>query len=292
MKPNRPQTIGIAVNTSKPEARQRLSELLRLLSQHGVRVLLDERGAALAGRRVTTQSLRQIGQTADLVIVLGGDGTLLHVVRDLGDTQALVLGVNLGGLGFLTSVRSDGMAVSVGEILRGKYRVSERQTLQATLRRNGRARALPVALNDFVVGRGAVSRVVRLQLTIDGELLTEYVCDGMIFATPTGSTAYSLSAGGPILMPATQAMIVTPICPHALSNRSIIVAGESVVQCRVTRAAGKLSLTTDGQVHTVLTVGDTVEVRRADRVVRLVMPRDQSQAGVLREKLKWSGANV
>lgn len=292
MKPVIPKVVGLAANTHKPEARQRLRELLRLRPWPGVRVLLAPNVAALSDRRVATQSLRKIGQTADMVIVFGGDGTLLQVVRDLGDTRALILGVNLGGLGFLTSVRSEGMAAAVGEILRGQYKISERQTVQATLRRAGRTITTQVALNDFVVGRGNVSRVVRLQLTIDDEALTEYVCDGMIFATPTGSTAYSLSAGGPILMPATPAMIVTPICPHALSNRSIIVAGGSVVRCHVTRAAGALSLTGDGQVQTRLKVGDTVEVRRADRVVRLVMPLDQTYSGVLREKLKWSGANV
>jgi len=286
------KTVGIAGNPNKPEARERFPELARLLADHNVRVVVEQSVAGLVGRRVAALPLPKIGKAADIVIVLGGDGTLLHVVRDLGNTRALILGVNLGGLGFLTSVRSDGMAASVREILKGQYTVSDRQTLQATLCRAGRTTTTHVALNDFVIGRGALSRVVRLQLTIDGEALTEYVCDGMIVATPTGSTAYSLSAGGPILMPATPAMIVTPICPHALSNRSVIVPGDAMVQCRVTRGAGGLALTGDGQVHTPLRVGDTVAVRRGDRVVRLVMPRGQSYFGVLREKLKWSGANV
>lgn len=292
MKPVTPETVGLAVNITKPEAPQQLRELIGLLRAEGVRVLLEKKAARLANGRLPAWPLARIGQTADMVIVLGGDGTLLQVVRELGQTKALVLGVNLGGLGFLTSVRSDEMARSVQEILRGHYRVSERTTLQTVLRRGRTACSTQVALNDFVVSRGDVSRVVRLQLTIDGEALTEYVCDGMIFATPTGSTAYSLSAGGPILMPAAKAIIITPICPHALSNRSIIVADEAVVHCRVDRAAGELSLTADGQVTTRLRVGDTVEVRRSARMVRMVIPRDHSYFGVLREKLKWSGANV
>jgi len=143
-----------------------------------------------------------------------------------------------------------------------------------------------------VISRGAFSRVVRLRLSIDGEMLTEYVCDGMIFATATGSTAYSLSAGGPILVPTARALIITPICPHALSNRSVIAGEGSAIRCRVASAAGELLLTVDGQVQLRMQVGDEVEVRQSPRTVQLVTPKGHSYFEVLREKLKWSGANV
>ena len=158
--------------------------------------------------------------------------------------------------------------------------------------RGGKTLETHRALNDAVVSRSAFSRVVRLKLAIDGELLTEYVCDGMIFSTATGSTAYSLSAGGPILLPAARSFIITPICPHALSNRSIVAGEDSVARCHVASAAGELLLTVDGQVQVRMQVGDEVEVRRAARPVQLVTPKGHSYFQVLRQKLKWSGSNV
>ena len=186
----------------------------------------------------------------------------------------------------------DGLAKAVGSILRGEYEVSVRHTIQTTLMRSGTRLESHRALNDAVISRGAFSRIVRLRLTIDDEWLTEYVCDGMIFATATGSTAYSLSAGGPILMPAARAYILTPICPHALSNRPIVADEKSVVRCQVVSAAGELLLTVDGQVQTRMQVGDEVEVRSARQAVRLVTPAKHAYFEVLRQKLKWSGSNV
>jgi len=189
-----------------------------------------------------------MGTTADMVIVLGGDGTILRVARELEEAIP-ILGVNLGHLGFLTGIHGERLPGPVRDILRGQYEISHRHTLQTTLIRSGKRRAAHRALNDVVVSRGALSRIVRLRLFVDGELLTEYVCDGMIFATATGSTAYSLSAGGPILVPTSRALIITPICPHALSNRSVIAGEKSVIRCQVADAAAELLLTVDGQVQ-------------------------------------------
>ncbi len=292
MKPRVPKSVGIAANVGKPESRERLLELLKLLAGHSVTVTMEKDAASLAGRPTDAQPLGAIGKSTDMIIVLGGDGTILRVARELAGLETPILGVNLGGLGFLTSLRSDEMSRSVSEILRGEYRVSERQTIQTTLVRDGKRLETHQALNDAVISRGAFSRIVRLGLSIDGELLTEYMCDGMIFATATGSTAYSLSAGGPILSPTARAFVVTPICPHALSNRSIIVGEHSEARCRVDSAAGELLLTVDGQVQVRMQVGDEVEVRQAKHVVRLVVPEGHSFFEVLRQKLKWSGANV
>jgi len=287
-----PKIIGVAANLAKPESRDRLFELLQLLTAHNITPLLDHEAATLAGRPMDSLPLPIIGQRANLVIVLGGDGTLLRVARELGESAPPLLGVNLGHLGFLTSVRSDDLASAIPKILAGQYAVSDRFALQAALVRNGQHLESHRALNDAVISRGAFSRIVRLRVSIDDELLTEYVCDGMIFATPTGSTAYSLSAGGPILLPQARACIITPICPHALGNRAVVAGEDSVVRCQVASAAGELLLTVDGQVQVRMQVGDEVEVRRAPRPIRLATPHGQTYFDVLRQKLKWSGANV
>jgi NAD+ kinase len=292
VKPRIPKTVGVAAHTGKPESRDRLFELLALLDENKVNVLLEREAATLAAKPDAARTLKDIGKAADLIIVLGGDGTILRVARELEGSATPLLGVNLGNLGFLTSVRGDKLTSAVREILRGEYQVSERQALQATLLRAGKRKEAHRALNDVVVSRGAFSRIVRLRLLVDGELLTEYVCDGMIFATATGSTAYSLSAGGPIMVPTARALIITPICPHALSNRSVIAGENSVVRCQVMSAAGELLLTVDGQVQLRMEVGDEVEVRQSSRTVQLVTPKNHSYFEVLREKLKWSGANV
>ena len=276
----------------KPQSRDRLFELLALLHEGKVNVLLEQEAAALVAKPDSAHTLKDMGKVADLIIVLGGDGTILRVARELEGSATPLLGVNLGNLGFLTSVRGDKLAGAVREVLRGEYQVSERQALQATLVRAGERKQAYRALNDVVVSRGAVSRIVRLRLSIDGELLTEYVCDGMIFATATGSTAYSLSAGGPIMVPTARALIITPICPHALSNRSVIAGENSVVRCQVVGAAGELLLTVDGQVQLGMEVGDEVEVSQSPQTVQMVAPKNHTYFEVLREKLKWSGANV
>jgi len=178
------------------------------------------------------------------------------------------------------------------QILHGEFQVQPRFRLETVLRRAGRRSESHRALNDAVISRGAFSRIVRLRVTIDGVLLTEYLCDGMIFATPTGSTPYSLSAGGPILLPEARACILTPICSHALSNRPVVAGADSVVRCQVVSAAGESLLTIDGQVQVRLRVGDEVEIRKSACGVRLVSPQGQTYFDVLRQKLKWSGANV
>ena len=286
------KTVGIAANRTKPESRDRLAELLNLLAANKVAALLEQDAAAMAGRPTDSVPLCEIGKRAEIIFVLGGDGTILRVARELEGAPTPMLGVNLGSLGFLTSVRSEDLTAATKQILRGDYTISERFAIQTTLFRAGKRLESHAALNDAVISRGAFSRIVRLRVKIDGELLTEYVCDGMIFATPTGSTAYSLSAGGPILLPSARACIVTPICPHALSNRSVIAGEESVVTCHVASSAGELLLTIDGQVQVHMQVGDEVEVRRSPQSVQLVAPRGQSYFDVLRQKLKWSGSNV
>lgn len=292
MTPGAPQTVGVAVNPAKPGAPGRLAELLALLSQHHVAVRFEQEAAVLAGRPGEASPLKDLAEAVDMLIVLGGDGTILRIAREMAGARTPILGVNLGSLGFLTSVNCDELSKAVTPILRGEYQISARHTIQTSLLRGGQRLETHRALNDAVIARGALSRIVRLRLYIDEEWLTEYVCDGMIFATATGSTAYSLSAGGPILLPTARACILTPICPHALSNRPIIADERSVVRCQVTGAAGELLLTVDGQVQVRIQVGDEVEVRSAPEAVNLVTPERHAYFEVLRQKLKWSGSNV
>jgi NAD+ kinase len=284
--------IGVTVNPEKPQARQRLQELLSLLDHQGVEIHLEKEASTLAGKPGPGQTLRDVGKKTEVVIVLGGDGTILRAARELAGIQTPLLGVNLGNLGFLTSVNGDAMNEMVTVILNGQYDISERHVIQSSLVRNGNPLGTYPALNDAVISRGAFSRIVHLRVSIDDEWLTEYVCDGMIFATATGSTAYSLSAGGPILLPTARACILTPICPHALGNRSIITGPDSVLRCQVTGSAGELLLTVDGQVQTPMQVGDEVTVRSAPHPVKLVTPKGHAYFEVLRQKLKWSGSNV
>ena len=292
MKARAPRVVGIAANPEKPQARACLTRLLQLLRHRKVAALLDHQAAAAVHQPKAGCAVREIGRKADLLIVLGGDGTMLRVARELGGAATPIFGINLGRLGFLTSVRSNALAEAVGAVLRGEYDVTKRQVLRTTLLRRGKRLETSDALNDAVVSRSAFSRIVRLRLTIDGELLTEYMCDGMIFATATGSTAYSLSAGGPIMLPHAHGFVISPICPHALSNRSVIASPDSVARCRVMSAAGELLLTVDGQVQSRMRVGDEVEVRRSPHAVHLATPKGQSYFELLRRKLKWSGANV
>lgn len=292
MKSPVPKRIGVAANLGKQEARESLLELLNLLRNHGVEVCLEREAAAATGDSGSAHTLKEIGTMADMMVVLGGDGTILRAARELEGSETPILGINLGHLGFLTSIQSDALHKTVAEILCGEYEVSERHTIQTKLLRDGKPLETHQALNDAVISRGAFSRTVRLRVSIDDEWLTEYACDGMIFATATGSTAYSLSAGGPILLPSARACILTPICPHALSNRSVIAGEDSELRCQVVSAAGELLLTVDGQVQTGMLVGDEVAVRSGLHPVHLVTPKGYVYFEVLRQKLKWSGSNV
>lgn len=284
--------IGVVVNAAKRGSGPLLTHLITLLRKNKIVPLLDADSTQLAGKKYQSLPLKKICKQADLVVVLGGDGTILRVVREMPDLKTPILGVNLGHLGFLTAARGTELSKTIKDIIRGHYQISERKTIEITLYRRGKKISSHRALNDAVISRSAFSRIVRLKLLIDDQLLTEYMCDGMIFASATGSTAYSLSAGGPIVLPNSRMFIITPICPHALSNRPVIASEQSRARCKVVQAAGELLLTIDGQVQVPMNVGDEVEVRSSRSSAKLVLPKGQSYFEILRQKLKWSGANV
>jgi NAD+ kinase len=232
------------------------------------------------------------GRECDVMLALGGDGSMLHAARLLGDGGIPLAGVNTGTLGFMTCAAADRLEEVLESLTQGDYRVDERRMLQAEICRGGDAPLVKHALNDIVVARGESGRVVSLDLAVDGRPVTTYICDGLIVATPTGSTAYSLSAGGPIVSPDTPAIVVSVICPHTLTSRPLVLPDTSVIEVSVRRAAAPLLVSVDGQDDAGLQVGDRVRIVRSERVTRIVLLRDHDAFAVLRRKLGWSGSAV
>jgi len=287
----RPNKIGLIAHTGKPGVAELTRTLSRELEQAGLSVLVETDTAALAGMNASC-SIPELARKADLLVVLGGDGTILHLVGQLGDNIKPVFGINMGALGFLTCSNSSAYAEAVECIAAGKMVFSQRTLLEVAVKIPGGEGHKVTGLNDVVLSRGEVSRLVRLKASVNGEALTEFNADGLIVATPTGSTAYSLSAGGPILAPESGAFVITPICPHVLTNRSIIVGEDAVIAIEVTERDYPVFLTVDGREPVRMETGTIVEIRKSARVLPLAAMPGVSFFGVVRQKLKWSGSNI
>ena len=232
-----------------------------------------------------------LARAVDLLVVFGGDGTMLSAARSVSGLPTPILGVNIGSLGFLTAVQSSRLADELPNIWKGDFTIEERSLIEGTGQVAG-DQLFQVALNDFVVSRGATSRLIELEVSVNGEPLTNYRCDGLIVSSPTGSTAYSLAAGGAIVNPTAPVLTVTPICPHTLSNRSVIVSIDSVVEVKVLSQKLEIFLTADGQVQIPLFAGNKIQVRKSTKSVRLLRLPNSSFFQTLRQKLNWSGSNV
>jgi NAD+ kinase len=282
-------SLGIYAHWQKIGAAAPLRDLLQELSFHNVDFLVEEKAAKLVGQ--PGHSLDELYHRVDLFVALGGDGTLLRLVRDLRGKMKPVMGINFGSLGFLTCFGGPEYAAAAKAISMGDYRVDERTLLEASIERNGKAIYSQIGLNDVVVTRGG-SRLVRLNLFIDQTHLTEYNADGLIIATSTGSTAYSLSAGGPIVMPNSGVFVVTPICPHVLTNRSVIVSNKSTIKLLPSSGEQQLSVSVDGQESVQLSSEDAVTVRPADEKLPLLLPKILTFADILGAKLRWSGSAI
>jgi NAD+ kinase len=283
--------IGIVAHSGKPGVRGVLDALLEGFRGHGIRVLCERKTADISGGTEGV-SIRELGASCDLIVVLGGDGTILQVLHDLGDALKPLFGINLGRLGFLTCVGARDCARAVEAVAAGSYLLSRRSLLCVEVERRGEKVAERTGLNDAVVSRGELSRIVRLGVRIDGAHLTDYSADGLVVATPTGSTAYSLSAGGPIIVPESDVFVVTPICPHVLTNRSVIVGDASLIEIRAGETQRDIFLTVDGQELIALHGGDTVSIRKSSRELMLAMLPGATFFEVLRQKLDWSGSAV
>lgn len=277
--------VGIVVKRGRPEALQHGAELADWLRARGI-TPLAEADAAPFLRVEEGLTKADLIARAELVVVLGGDGTLLSVVRNLNERSVPILGVNLGGLGFLTSVTVEHLYEVLALAIEGRTALDQRMMLCASL--VGRESPAWSALNDVVLNKATLARMIDLETSIDGEDVCTYKADGLIVATPTGSTAYSLSAGGPIVQPSVGVIVLSPICPHTLTNRPMIVSDASVVRVAVrTSDENEVMMSLDGQESVRLHNGDILEVRKAKTRVTLVRPPDVRYFGVLRAKLRW-----
>lgn len=286
-----PKTIGLIAHPGKPGVGDLIKSLAAEFEQRSMSILLEKETAAVAGQK-SENTIAQIGAKADLLVVAGGDGTILSVAGKLGNASPPIFGINVGSLGFLTTASSPAFREAVDCIAKGKITVSHRTLLEVRLRDSEKELAPMIALNDAVLSRGELSRLIRLRTRVNGEALTEFNADGLIIATPTGSTAYSLSAGGPIMEPESGVFVITPICPHVLTNRSIIVSENSVIEVEATEPDYPVYLTVDGREPLRIAKDATVEVRKAKKKLQLAAMPNVSFFAVVRQKLKWSGSNV
>ncbi len=277
--------IGIICKIGRPEPLEILKEFLPWLRERGYDVFLDSETAGLLN--MEGYSRPQIPALVDVVIVLGGDGTMLGVARLVGDKGVPILGVNLGGLGFITEVNKDEIFDAVEKVLAGSCSIEERIMLTAVVHRHSERIADFVVLNDVVINKGALARIIDLETYINNSYVTTFKADGLIISTPTGSTAYSLSAGGPILYPTLNSIALTPICPHTLTNRPIVLPDDVIIEIMLRSESEDVFLTLDGQVGFSLRKNDTVEVKKSDFTTKLLMPCERDYFQVLRTKLKW-----
>lgn len=279
------RSVGVAIKPGDARALAAVRDLAKLLESHHVRALFEPEAAIAIGETGVPRAV--LVREADLLVVLGGDGTLLSLARAAGDREVPILGINLGTLGFLAEVSVGEMGAALERVLAGEMAIEHRMRLGIEL---ARARAAPrswLALNDAVIARGASARIIDLETHADGQLVTIYHSDGLIVSTPTGSTAYSMSAGGPILLPGVASIVLTPICAHALTQRPLVLPDGAVVEVIVHTRGGNAQLVVDGQEGAVLDDGDRVTIRRSPVPTLLVVPPQRSRFEVLRNKLRW-----
>jgi len=280
------KSIGIFVKRHHQDAVRVAGQVADWLTGRGIEVFADE---VLAAAVPVARSCpaTAIPDQANLLIVLGGDGTLLSVARLVADRRTPILGINLGSLGFLTEITRDEIIPVLEQLVAGDLPVSERLRLDVTIRRERGEVAHYRVLNDLVINKGALARIIDMEAWVDDAYLTTFKADGLIVATPTGSTAYNLAAGGPIISPALHCLVISPICPHMLTNRPIIVSDEAVIRIQVKFQNEEVALTADGQIGMPLQGGDVVEIRRSAHPTLLVLSPTKDYFQILRTKLKW-----
>jgi len=279
--------VGIVTKSRAAGARKLLRKLTGLLRRRGIHYLCDPATAKLLGERGRSRTLPVLTGAVKLLVVLGGDGTLLGVARSLTDRPVPVLGVNLGKLGFLTETALGDLEAVLASVLDGHFEVEERMMLQVQVLRGRKAIATSTLLNDVVINKSALARILEMDVRIDGQFVAIYHADGLIVATPTGSTAYSLSAGGPIVLPGMKAFCITPICPHALTNRPLVVPDSVTIQVTLESESPDVYCTMDGQIGLPLKAGDRLKVRRSGTTLPLIVPQPRNFFDVLRKKLRW-----
>ncbi|MEW6068600.1 MAG: NAD(+)/NADH kinase [Nitrospirota bacterium] len=277
--------IGIICKTKSPEPVEILKGLLPWLREKGYEIYLEPETASALNIEGSPRS--QIPLLSDIIIVLGGDGTMLSACRLVGDKGIPILGVNVGGLGFLTSIQKDEIYEVLEKVLNGECPIEERIMLSAYVHRHNECIAEYNVVNDVVINKGALARIIDLETYINHSYVTTFKSDGIIVSTPTGSTAYALSAGGPILYPTLNSIALAPICPHTLTNRPIVLPDNVLIEIILRSQTEDVFLTLDGQVGFSLRQNDIVEIRKSPFKTKLVVPCEKDYFQILRTKLKW-----
>src|SRR5882762_2212871 len=284
--------IGVVLKPNQPDALKTMCELTIWLAEREITVL---GGPEIERQRIKQQTgcaveevePEKLAVNADLILVLGGDGTMIATARVMGDTEVPVLGVNYGGLGYLAEFRIEELYSALESILAGNYRLDKRVMLGVELLRGDKSVARNRVLNDVVINKSALARIIEIEAYLNQQFVNAFRADGLIVSTPTGSTAYNLSAGGPIIFPSMNAVVITPICPFTLSNRPIVVPDESVIELRLKTENDDVALTLDGQVVLPLHPEDRVIIRKSRTTFNLVQPMNRNYFDVLRDKLRW-----
>lgn len=283
--------IGLFCKPKAPSASSTLSKLIHWLRKLNCQVFLDTATAKIINES-SSHSKATISEIADLLIVLGGDGTLLSVARAAHPHNVPILAVNLGSLGFLAEISLDELYPTLENILNDKFEIESRMLLNAYIWRNEEKVENYNVLNDIVINKGVVARVINLQVLVDGQYMTSYRADGLIIATPTGSTAYSLSAGGPIIHPSMQTLVLSPICPFTLTNRSILIPDQSIIQVKLDAEYNDVRVTLDGQESYKMKAGDILEIQKTKTTLQLIKGPNKNYYKILRKKLHWGTQNI
>jgi NAD+ kinase len=285
------RNIGIISRPRRSNLSEVVPPLLSWLEHRGIHVAYDqETASSLAESLSEGRSREQVAAASDLLLVLGGDGTLLAAARVAAPRGIPILPINMGSLGFLTSFMLEELYPALEDILAGRLTISERVMLHAELQRGDKILDKQTVLNEVVINKGALARMIELELSIDRDFVCRYRADGLIVASPTGSTAYSLSAGGPIVHPSVESFIITPICPHTLSDRPVVVGDHSIIEVKLSAGTESVFLTLDGQKGIPLQATDRVRVSRAQQLLKLIQTPNKSYFEILRNKLKWGEA--
>ena len=284
------RNIGIISRPRRSNLSEVVPPLLSWLEDRGIHVAYDQETASSLAEPSEGRSREQVAAASDLLLVLGGDGTLLAAARVAAPRGIPILPINMGSLGFLTSFMLEELYPALEDILAGRLTISERVMLHAELERGNKILDKQTVLNEVVINKGALARMIELELSIDKDFVCRYRADGLIVASPTGSTAYSLSAGGPIVHPSVESFIITPICPHTLSDRPVVVGDASIIEVKLSVGTESVFLTLDGQKGIPLQATDRVRVSRAQQLLKLIQTPNKSYFQILRNKLKWGEA--
>lgn len=284
--------IGVVVKPHQPDALSTLCRLTEWLNEREIRLIGTseierERIEHETGCAIEVTHQQELPRQVDLILVLGGDGTMIATARMVGDTEVPVLGVNYGGLGYLAEFRIEELFSALEVILAGNYKLQRRLMLSIELRRGNELVTSNRVLNDVVVNKSALARIIEIEAYLNEQFVNSFRADGLIVSTPTGSTAYNLSAGGPVIFPSMNAVVITPICPFTLSNRPIVVPDDSLIEVRLMTENEEVALTLDGQVGFPLQAGDRIIIRKSNTTFNLIQPANRNYFDVLRDKLKW-----